>query len=131
MLLRFRHAVRTALAMLLVPLLPCCALAGDHIVTSADLHQELLQAAQSRQANISKVQQFLSSDAAQQVLRTAKVDSAKVKEAIPTLSDEELARLANRVDQTNFPAGRLTTTQTTYIILGAILVILVAIIALR
>ena len=45
--------------------------AGDHVVPSPELHQQLVGAAQTRQANISKIERFLAHDAVQKAVKTA------------------------------------------------------------
>src|SRR5262245_41976070 len=92
-----RHKFVTffALAFLgIVSLLPPNGMAGDHVVSTSDLQQEILKASESRQANLAKVQEFFSSQSAQKALSDSKIDLSKIKSAIPLLSDEELARLA-------------------------------------
>jgi hypothetical protein len=91
----------------------------------------LKSATAARQANAGRLEKFLSSEAARSAMSSAKLDAAKVSKAVAFLSDQELARLAAQADRidNDIAAGRLTTTQVTYIILGAILIIVIAIVA--
>lgn len=83
-----------------------------------------------RQQNVAKVQKFFSSRQAEQALKSAHLDPVQIKDAVPSLSDQELARLAARADkaQKNFAAGSLTNQQITYILiaLGTAVVVLIA-----
>ena len=104
--------------------------AADHVVASSELHQQLVGSAQTRQANISKIERFLSHDVVQKAVRTAGMDTAKVTQAVSLLGDEELARLAARASkvESDFAAGALTNQQITYILIAlatAVIVILI------
>ena len=134
-MLNLRRAIsRTLLpVVVLAAVLPLDLLAQDHVVTEGDLRAEIRNSAGEREANVAKIQQFLSSDAAQQALRSMKLDPARIQNAVPLLSAEELASLAARVDHENFAAGglTLTNTQVTYLIIAIAVVVIVAILATR
>ncbi len=104
--------------------------AQDHVVSKAELQQEIKAAAHARQRNLAKVEKFLSSEPARKALRAAKIDSVKVEKAVSSLNDEELARLALRGEkaQDDFAAGALTNEQLTYvaIALAAAVIVLIA-----
>jgi len=123
--------MRKTFSLLTIMLLGTMSLvAGDHIVASSELHQQLVGAAQARQTNISKIEHFLSHDAVQKAMRTAGMDSTKVSKAVSVLGDEELARLAARASkvESDFAAGALTNQQITYILIAlatAVLVLLI------
>ncbi len=125
--------MRKAAAGLLTILLICPAVlpAADHVVSPAELRAEVRDAARARERNAAKLRGFLGSEAARTAMARAELNAAKVDRAIASLSDQELARLAARADsiEKDFAAGRLTNSQVTYIILGAILIIVVAIVA--
>jgi len=107
--------------------------AEDHLVKTADLHRAIVTAAEARQDNQAKVQRFFSTEPAKKALRNAKVDLVQIEKAIPHLSDQELARLANQTEkiQKDFAAGTLTNEQITYIIiaLATAVIILVIVVA--
>ncbi|HEX5411738.1 MAG TPA: PA2779 family protein [Terriglobia bacterium] len=106
---------------------PLLATASQHVVPPAELQQATTSAANSRQQNIDKVQKFFSSQQAEAALKSAHLDPTQVKTAVPSLSNQELARLASRADKTqqNFAAGALTTRQVTIIIIAAAVIIIV------
>jgi hypothetical protein len=103
----------------------------NHVVSPSELQQATASAARTRQQNITKVEKFFSSEQAEKALKSAQLDPVQVKQAIPTLSDQELARLASRADkaQKDFAAGALTNQQITYILiaLGAAVIVLIAV----
>ncbi len=114
-------------------LLTHCAtgiLAQTHIVSQADIHNDLINAAQTRQKNLEKTRRLFSSDETGKALEAAQISPEKVDAAISTLSDNELARLASRADKLDqdFAAGRLSDRDLLIVILGvaALLLIIVA-----
>ncbi|PYU89832.1 MAG: hypothetical protein DMG25_18250, partial [Acidobacteria bacterium] len=94
------------------------------------LQQQIQNAAHAREQNLAKVQRFFSEERVKKVLKTTRVDPQKVQKAIPSLSDEELARLASQTDkiQRDIAAGALTNTQITYIIIALATALLVTLI---
>jgi len=106
--------------------------AQTHVVSPADLHQEVVNASQARHQRVDQVTNFLSSDKAKQALSAAGIDSKKVTAAIPTLNDEELAQLSARAAkaQADFAAGSLSDRDLLLVIL-AIAVLVLLIVALR
>ena len=111
---------------------PGQVMAQSHLVSPSDLQKEMIAARETRQQRLEKVTGFLSSDRAQQAMKSARIDPQQVKNAIPTLSDEELTRLASRVDnaQHDFAAGTLSDRDLILIIL-AIAVLVLLIVAIR
>ncbi|MBI4165591.1 MAG: hypothetical protein HY508_07650 [Acidobacteria bacterium] len=107
-----------------------CLRADDHIVSSADLHKELAASAQARKENLEKVQTFFASPAVRKALASARMDGGKVQRAVPSLSDDELARLAQQTDrvQQDFVAGALSNQDLTYIVIALAAAVLVLII---
>lgn len=107
------------------------AVSQDHVVSPSELQQVTASVARTRQQNISKVEKFFSSEQARKALKSAHLDPVQVKQAVPTLNDQELARLASRADkaQNDFAAGALTNQQITYILiaLGAAVIVLIAV----
>ncbi|HKN31932.1 MAG TPA: hypothetical protein VJX16_01685 [Terriglobales bacterium] len=73
------------------------------------LQKATISAAQVRQHNQEQVNQFFASPLAQRALQDAHIESAQVKKAISTLSDEELAKTAARTQkaQKDVAAGDL------------------------
>lgn len=110
---------------------PAPVRAGDHVVPPQDFRTDVRNASRARRENAERLRTFLHSDLARPALAAANLTAKKADKAIALLSDEELSRLASQADRlsNDFAAGRLTNAQITYIILGAILIIVVAIVA--
>jgi hypothetical protein len=108
---------------------PLLAAAENHVVSPAELQQATASAGRTRQQNIDKVEKFFSSDQAEKAMKSAHLDSVQIKKAVPTLSDQELARLASRADkaQKDFAAGALTNQQITYILIALCTAVIVII----
>lgn len=100
------------------------ARAQDHVVTSQALQLQVQASTSTRQQNIDTLNKFLSSPMADKAMRDHNFDPVKVRSAVPTLSDAELANLASRANdaQQKFSAGFLG--------LGMLLVILIAIVVI-
>lgn len=111
--------------------LPSSLLAQSHVVSQADIHKELINATQTRQKNLQKVERLWASDEALKALESARMNPEQVNSAISTLSDAELARLAARADKLDqdFAAGRLSDRDLLFIVLGiaALVLIIVAV----
>jgi hypothetical protein len=118
------------LLLLMFAVVPLGVRAQEHVVSPADLQKDLQAAAQTRQSNQAKVQKFLSTDQAKKALESAHLPYEKVQKAIPSLSDEELARLAAKTDkaQGDFAAGALTNQEITYIIIALATAVIIIII---
>ncbi len=130
---RFFYLLTVAFLIALLPI-PQDVFAQDHVVSTADLHQAVVAAAQTRQNNLVKVQNFFATDQARKALQSAHLPYQKVQKAVASLNDAELARLAARTDQMqkDFAAGNLTNQQITYIIIAlATAVIILIIVAAR
>ncbi|MCI0422873.1 MAG: PA2779 family protein [Acidobacteria bacterium] len=111
--------------------LPPSPLAQTHVVSQADIQKELVSATRTRQKNLEKAKQFLSSDAARKSMGSAQMDPERIDAAVSKLSDAELAQLASRADQfeQDFAAGRLSDRDLLLILLGiaALILIIVAV----
>jgi hypothetical protein len=134
MVCRFKEFIRVGAACLLALMfvLPTNLLAETvHVVSPSDLHSSAARASQTRQQNAEKVEQFLSSNAAQSTLRSAHLDPAQVKTAVSSLNDQELATMAARADkaQKDFAAGYLDNRDIALIVLGIAVLILIIVIA--
>jgi hypothetical protein len=101
-----------------------------HVVTGADLHNELVTAARERAQNEQTVQGFVSSAEAKRALRSAHVDPVQVKMAVSRLSNAELAQLAQRAQtaQADFAAGTLSKEALLIIVVAiAVVIIIIAV----
>ena len=103
----------------------------QHVVTTDELSQEVARPAETRQANEEAVRHLLSSDAGQNALKSANVDYARVDKAIGQLSDEEVAKLAERSRQaeSDFAAGAISAKTLAYIILAVVVIVVIIVIA--
>jgi hypothetical protein len=129
-----RANIGTLLILLSIPpmIVPPYVQAQSHAMNREDLQKDIVAASRVREANLAKVQSFFSSDAARQALKSARVNERFVQNAVRTLDNEELAKLAARVDksQQDFAAGVLTNQEITYIIIAlATAVIILVIVA--
>src|SRR5205807_3507795 len=89
---------------------PARAQYRPHVISLSDLSKDAARFSQTRQANEEAVRTLLSTDQGQKALKSAKLDYQKVDKAIGQLSDEDLAKLAQRSRQAQaaFPAARLS-----------------------
>ena len=112
--------------------IPARAQDHQHVVSLRELSKDAARPAQTRQANEEAVRTLLSSDQGQKALKSAKLDYLKVDKAVGQLSDEDLAKLAerSRQAQADFAAGRISDRDLLWIILIAIGIIVLAV-ALR
>jgi len=103
-----------------------------HVVPSSELHRDAARPGQTRQADEQSILTLLSSDAGQKALKSAGVDYQKVDKAVGQLSDEDLAKLAERSRQAqrDFAAGKLSDRDLLWIILIIVAVLIIAL-ALR
>jgi hypothetical protein len=101
-----------------------------HVVSLDELNQAAAQPAQGRQANEAAVRDLLSTDAGHRALETAKVDYQRVDQAIGQLSDEDLAKVAERSRQaeSDFAAGGFKSTLIIAIVLIVVLIIVLSIV---
>jgi hypothetical protein len=128
----FRAIVPSALILLLSA--PSGAFAQtaaqDHLVSPQTLQHQLSDSATTRQKNIETVNNFLSSPIADQAIRDAHYNPEQVRNAVPTLSDQELASLSTRAQdvQQKFAAGALTKTEIGLIAIAFVVLIIVIIV---
>jgi len=126
--------VATAFVLAAVFALPPNLLAegAAHVVSPSDLQQAAVQASAVRRQNVEQVRQFFSSEKANQALRSAHMNPEQVKNAVSTLDDAELARLASRAQKTqaDFAAGTLSD-RDLIIILVALAALILIIVAVR
>jgi hypothetical protein len=103
----------------------------QHVVTSDELNQQVARPPETREANEDAVRHLLSLDAGQQALKSANVDYQRVDKAIGQLSDEELAKLADRSRQaeSDFAAGAISAKTLAYLILAIVIIVVIVVIA--
>ena len=102
----------------------------QHVVSLEELNKDAARPAQTRQANEAVVRELLSSETGQEALKSAKVDYERVDKAIGQLSDEDLAKVAERSRQaeSDFAAGGLKATLIIVIVLIVILIIVLSLV---
>jgi hypothetical protein len=126
--------VATAFVLAAVFALPqnLLAEAATHLVSPSELQQAVVKASTTRRQNMEQVQQFFSSEKADQALRSAHINPQQVKNAVSTLDDAELAQLASRVNkaQADFAAGSLSD-RDLIVILVVVAVLILIIVAVR
>ena len=119
---------------LAVILLPCFAMTApraqaqeQHVVPSQELSKDAARPAEARGANEAALRQLFSSEQAQQALKSANIDYRQVDKAISQVSDEDLAKLADRSRQaeSDFAAGFISPKTLAYIILALVVIIVI------
>jgi hypothetical protein len=97
----------------------------QHVVSLSELSKDSAHPAETRQANEAVVRHLLSSELGQHALRSARIDYTKVDKAVGQLSDEDVARLADRSRQVehDFAAGSLSDRDLLVIVIIAVLII--------
>ena len=113
-----------ALALLASPAL----VAQQHLVSPAELQQQIRNSTGARDTDLSDVREFFSSEPVSERLPAA-IDAGRIEELLPFLDDAELARLAEtaRCVDRDLKAGALSNEHLTYIVIAlatAVIVIL-------
>jgi hypothetical protein len=105
----------------------------QHVVVLEELNKQTARPTETRQANEHAVRHLLSSDAGQKALKSANVDYRRVDKAIGRLSDEELAKLADRSRQAenDFAAGLISAKTLAYIILATVVIVVIIVLVLK
>jgi hypothetical protein len=108
------------------------ALAQDHIVSPAQIQQDINSTAAARQKNETAVRSFLATPQAERAMQMAGVQPQQVNNAVSQLSNSDLAQLAARSQQAqkDFAAGKLTD-HDLLIIAVAILALILIIVAVH
>ena len=125
--------VRAATACFLIAVfaVPVNVVAQTHVVSEAELQKATTAATQARQQNIETIQKFLSSEKAKEALKTAHIEPQRVTQAVSSLDDQELSRLAARANkaQADFAAGHLSDRDLIIIlvVIAALILIIVAV----
>jgi hypothetical protein len=106
---------------------PQAVRAQNHVVTPSDLQKDVAAASSTRQKNLAQVEGFLSSTEAQQAMKSAHINPQQVKNAVPQLNDDELAKLSAQSDraQKDFAGGRISDRDLLVILIGFAALILI------
>ena len=102
----------------------------QHVVPLQELNDAAAQPANTRQANETAVRHLLSSEVGQQALKSANIDYQRVDQAIGRLSNEDLAKLAQRSRQaeSDFAAGFLSPKHLAELILVIVVIVVIIVI---
>jgi hypothetical protein len=109
---------------------PAPLAAQSHIVSPAQVQQQVQATSQARQQNEDKIREFVSSPEAAKAIKAAGMDPVQVKTAVSTLNDQELSQITARADkaQSDFAAGLISSREITLIIVAiAVIVIVIAV----
>jgi hypothetical protein len=133
---RFRTArFVTASALVAVFAAPSAVMAetgADHLVSPSALNQAAVSASAQRAQNLASLDAFFGSARARQAMESAHMNPAQVAKGVASLSDTELAQLAQRANkaQADFAAGYIGD-HDLLLILIAIAALVLIIIAVR
>ena len=101
----------------------------QHVVERDELDKQTARPAETREANEDAVRHLLSSHVGRQALQSAHVDYQRVDKAIGQLSDEDLAKLADRSRraENDFAAGLISAKTLAYIILATVVIVVIVV----
>jgi len=107
------------------------AQAPSHVISPDQLQRDVQSASAARQQNIKEVENFLTMPGARQALESSHIDYQQVKDAVPQLSNQELAHLAkvSQNAQNQFAAGSLSDRDLLWILIGVAVIILIVVAA--
>jgi hypothetical protein len=86
----------TVLSLALASLVGGQAMADDHVVSSATAQQRLQEASAARDRGLATLDRALASPEVTRAAATVGADTSALRAALPTLSDAEIADLAQR-----------------------------------
>src|SRR5574341_1507479 len=103
----------------------------DHLIAPSDFQHSMVVAAQARQQQIDGLKDFFASEIGRQVLKQAGITSTKIENALPRLSNDELAQLSLKADmvKSNFAAGYHEHQMITVLIIVLLVVAIVVVVA--
>jgi len=115
------------LAASLLAAVPGVLKADAHLAPSSELHQSIVEAQRTREANRKEVVEFFATPQVRKTLKASNLDLRKVETAVSFLSDDELAKLAmqSREMQRDLAAGALNNQQITYILIALVTAVIV------
>ncbi|RPJ59342.1 MAG: hypothetical protein EHM23_14420 [Acidobacteria bacterium] len=106
---------------------------SNHVVTPGELRNELVKHSSNRQTSLGSLERLFSRPEVARTLEKTVGSPKKIMQAAAVLSDDELARLAEKAlrIEADFAAGALSNQELTYIViaLGTAVLILVIIVA--
>ncbi|MGH9717695.1 MAG: hypothetical protein ACRD4R_13345 [Candidatus Acidiferrales bacterium] len=125
------RAIGLAFVVLLALLVavPQDVFAQNHVVSPSQLQRDVASASAVRLQNIKDVENLLATPGGRQALESQHLDYRQVKDAVPELSNQELAHLAKMSQdaQQKFAAGDITNRDLLWILVGAAVIILIVV----
>ena len=114
-------------AALLLAAVPGVLKADGHLAPSSELHQSIIEAQRTRDADRKEVVEFFAMPQVRKTLKASNFDLRKVETAVSLLSDDELAKLAvqSREVKRDLAAGALNNQQITYILIALVTAVIV------
>lgn len=121
----------TACVMAVIFTVPQSVFAETHVISPSELQKQAVDATHDREQNLNTLRRFLSTPTADKAMKSSHIDPTKVQGAVSSLSDDELASLAQRAAkaQADFTAGSLSDRDLIWIIvaIAALVLIIVAV----
>lgn len=116
----------------LLLIVPQDVFAQAHVISSADLQRDVGAASAVRRQNIAQIDAFFALPQARQALKSARINYRQVTDAVPQLSDKDLARLSEMSANARreFAAGQMTN-HDLLLILVAVAVLILIIVAVK
>ena len=98
-----------------------------HVVSQEEMSNDSARASELRHENEAALRHLLSSEAGQQALKSANVDYTRVDKAISRLSDQGVAKLAERSRQAenDFAAGMISAKHIAYLVLAIVVIVVI------
>lgn len=125
------RAVDLAFIMLLAlfMIVPQDVFAQNQVVSPSQLQRDIASASAVREQNIHEVESFLGAPGARQALESRHIDYQQVSNAVPELSNQELARLAkiSQDAQQKFAAGTMSNRDLLWILIAVAVIILIVV----
>lgn len=117
--------------LLVLLVVPQDVFAQNHVISSANLQRDVAAASAVRQQNIAQIESLFASPQAREALKSAKIDYRQVTDAVPELSNKDLAQLAqlSQKSQSQFAAGDLSNRDLLWILVAAAALILIIVAA--
>lgn len=113
-------------------IIPQGVFAQSHVISPARLQHDVAAASAARSQDIAQIDALFALPQARRALQSAHIDYRQVTDAIPQLSNQDLARLAqlSQKSQKDFAAGTITNHDLLIILVGVAVLILI-IVAVR
>ena len=132
MVLRVLQVARVSLVSCLAValLIPQLLQAQSTIVQPSELKNAIQKASVTREKNLAQLRSFFSSKPVRAALSKTTMKPDRVKDAVASLTPEELAKFAERTQkiQADFAAGSLSNQELTYVVIALAAAVLVLVV---